>query len=309
MPSPPALPPSPSRPPLTPASPIAPVSSLTPLQRLSAQLSSVYRRTYPASAAIDGNKRTLCASRAEQNAWLSVRVAAGTSVEHVAIYNRGDFAAYQEWLSPFEVYVGASAGDVSTSAIRCGGVNAVPAGPGPFSVVCGGAVGAYVTLRLVGRVRYLTIAELEVFGVAGQGTSVVQPDLSTRNDQSSVSPLSIDTNQTLAASVLSGTTDGGGSRAWLTSVIVVFLLCMLGLVIACYCGAFRKPLPRTTKRIQQSSSNVLHVRVAVRRKPSDFPSLDRHSVWADIEREDLHHASDLHARHSVRTDTYPALEA
>ena len=49
-----------------------------------------------------------------------MRVQAGTRVGKVAIYNRQDNADYQPWMGTVDVYVGSSAGDVTSSAVRCG---------------------------------------------------------------------------------------------------------------------------------------------------------------------------------------------
>ena len=119
---------------------------------------------YPASACTDGDASTLCASDIEANAWLSVNIAAGSRIDYVAIVNRGDNAVYQAWLSPFEVYVGSSYGDLG---YKCSGPTSVPVGAGPFLISCGGtSAGAYVTLRLTGPQpgdRYLTVADLSVY--------------------------------------------------------------------------------------------------------------------------------------------------
>ena len=176
-----------------------PLASLTPLPRLRAQLSSSLDPTqWQASAAIDGDPLTLCASDFEGGAtgrrrsWLSVQVPPGSAVEAVAVHNRGDTLEYMEWLSPFEVYVGASMGDISPNlAVRCGSTQTVPAAAGPFTVNCNGAEGEWVTLQLAdesssllgghhrrltgGRPsqrrsmqaqppRYLSIGELEIYG-------------------------------------------------------------------------------------------------------------------------------------------------
>ena len=134
-------------------------------------------RKATAAHVIDGNYYTLCASRNDPNAWISVRVhdAYSQGVGYVAVYNRNDARAYMSWLSPFEVWVGTSYGDItSASATLCAKVTLTEQQLTPTSsfepavVRCDGARGNYVTIRLVGwprngGVRYLSIAEVEVF--------------------------------------------------------------------------------------------------------------------------------------------------
>ena len=117
------------------------------------------------SAAIDGNYDTLCATRNETGAWLSVRLPAASAVSYIGLTNRDDSLAYAAWLSPFELWLGSAFGDSSSgTAVRCAGPLAVPPQKGPFMVRCDSAAQAsYVTVRLVGGPRYLTISELEVF--------------------------------------------------------------------------------------------------------------------------------------------------
>ena len=111
---------------------------------------------------------------ADPRPWLSVRVPPGSEVGFVVVRNRDDGQAYQDWLSPFEVWVGGSEGAASAPATRCAEVSIAPPVPaGPFVVRCpAGTAGAYVTLRLSGpnlASRYLTVGELEAFGPAAQG--------------------------------------------------------------------------------------------------------------------------------------------
>ena len=126
------------------------------LARLDATLSSVFdAERFPASHAIDGIHDTLCASQWQRNAWLSVRVPSGAPIGRVAVYNRDDETEYAEWLSPYEVWVGAAAGDAdNSSAHRCSAQPIlVPPTFGPFVTDCNGATShgnaTYVTLRQV----------------------------------------------------------------------------------------------------------------------------------------------------------------
>lgn len=137
----------------------------TPL--LGARLSSLASATaYPAQNAIDGDVTTLAASGLETNPWLSVEMGASLDVAYIAVYNRDDVQTYQAWLSPFEVALGDSYGDMSSPCSPQ--PVSVPTAAGPFLVSCGRAkAGRFVTLRLAGGPRpgerYLTIAELKVF--------------------------------------------------------------------------------------------------------------------------------------------------
>ena len=147
-----------------------PLDSMHAHTALGAQLSSLTSATlYPPSACIDGDLSTLCASGLEDNAWVSVQLDVGSRVDCVAVYNRDDGnPTFQAWLSPFEVYVGSSYGDLG---YQCAAPMSVPVGAGPFLINCGGTTaGSYVTLRLAGPQpggRYLSIAELKVFSAQG----------------------------------------------------------------------------------------------------------------------------------------------
>ena len=62
---------------------------------LAAALSSTLAAAFPASAIIDGDMATVCATNADVYNWASVRVAVGTPIAYVAVYNRIDSAEYQ----------------------------------------------------------------------------------------------------------------------------------------------------------------------------------------------------------------------
>ena len=98
--------------------------------------------------------------------WLSVQVTAGSAIGYVAVYNRADGAPYENWMSPYEVWLGSSAGDLSYD---CGGGSlTLPSNPGlgPFTTNCGGRSDLpYVTVIIrSGTFRYLAISEIKVFG-------------------------------------------------------------------------------------------------------------------------------------------------
>ena len=164
-PSPSPPPPSPSPPPPSPSPPPAPP---IPLTRLGAQLSTQLVAGYwPASNAMDGNTGTLVASGLAQatDQWVSVQVslANGAQIGNVAVYNRADGMPYSGWLSPYELWLGSSYGNLQYS---CAGSLTAGSGAGPFTTNCAGGPSGlqYVTLLLrSGTARYLTIGEIEVF--------------------------------------------------------------------------------------------------------------------------------------------------
>lgn len=139
------------------------------LRASDATLSSTYSwARWPASHTIDGDLSTICASRWQAGAWLSIALPAGSTIDYVAVYNRADFRAYADWLNPFEVWVGSAAGDTaSSSAVKCAGAVSAPWSSNgvvaPFVIACPRAVGSYVTLKLIGRARYLTLIQLEAY--------------------------------------------------------------------------------------------------------------------------------------------------
>ena len=79
-------------------------------------------------------------------------------IDYVAVFNRLRPPEWQAWLGTFEIFVGQSSGDTTSSAaVRCSNtiINA-SATAGPFMVWCGNVSGSWVTLRQTGEARYLT---------------------------------------------------------------------------------------------------------------------------------------------------------
>ena len=163
----------PGRKPPPPPSPAMSPPAGQKVDAIGAAMSSKFHAAlYPASAAIDGDVRSLCATAKQANAWVSVQVPRGTAVRTVVIFNRPDNPEYQAWLSPFEVWVGAFYGDAASStSVRCGAPSMrVPATAGPFSVTCAGAngggarAGPFVTVKQTGgAARFLTLGEVKVY--------------------------------------------------------------------------------------------------------------------------------------------------
>lgn len=183
--SPPLSPPlAPPLQPMPPPSPTPPTEALRVIPRLEARMKTAYARdSYLASAAIDSSLGTYCMSAeqpqhspANAGQWLAVRIPINAGVTHVTIHNRARSGHHnQEWLSPFEVWLGQSAGDTAPpTGWRCGGESiSVEASLGPFVVACGDAPPSFVewvNIRLVTRPgdlsrRFLSIAEVYVHGL------------------------------------------------------------------------------------------------------------------------------------------------
>ena len=154
-----------------PPSPAPPLASLTELQLTNPAVSTPVIPTnpslYPASNAIDGNTGSLAATdnALSSDQWISVKVPSGSAIGYVAVYNRADGQPYQGWLSPYEVWLGGTAG---AQTFRCGGGPiTLPANfaLGPFLTSCGGRSDLpYVTVVLrSGTSRWLTVGELKVY--------------------------------------------------------------------------------------------------------------------------------------------------
>ena len=178
----------PPPPPLPPVMPPINLNSLTELEGKGAAMStSASPLRWPATAVVDGDLNTICATEfppRQAHEWVSVRLDPSARIDYVAVYNRNDNAAFQEWLSPFEIWIGSDYGDTTSStAARCGGIRQVVTGVGPFFTDCTNAVSKhdrrhpnsaaqsteppgskYVTLRLAGeRKRSVTVAEIKVY--------------------------------------------------------------------------------------------------------------------------------------------------
>ena len=157
-------------PPSLPA-PAPPAASLTALQltnpAVSVSIVPSNPSLYPASNAIDGNTGSLAATgnALSRDQWISVRVPSGSAIGYVAVYNRADGQPYQGWLSPYEVWLGGTAGALT---FNCGGGPiTLPANAalGPFLTSCGGRSDLpHVTVLLrSGTSRYLTLSEIKVY--------------------------------------------------------------------------------------------------------------------------------------------------
>merc|ERR1719149_534120 len=111
------------------------------------------------------------------NNWASVRVAAGTYVGYVAVYNWLGSASNRARLGDFEIWVGRTAGDTDTAngAVKCGesSYDESKSEEEPYVLWCGEASsgwsdsdgGEYITLKQVGDSRELRITELKVYSM------------------------------------------------------------------------------------------------------------------------------------------------
>ena len=178
VPPPPSLPSPPESPtPHPPPSPTPPLDSLVRVVPLGPAVmsSQLLPSIGHASAAVDGDMFTVCATQAHVHNWVSVQLPPGSWHDLVVgVFNRGDKAEYQQLLPPFELWVSGVPGDAvggDASSVRCGdGPLAIPLGVGGFFFRCP-AVGTllarntYVTLRQVGTARVLSLAELQVYSL------------------------------------------------------------------------------------------------------------------------------------------------
>ena len=116
-----------------------------------------------AANCIDNSHSTFCHSLDQSWPWLSVGLPTPSTVSHIVVYNRRGQG--MDRLSPFQLWVGASAGDYdSATSAPCGLHNlTAPATAGPFAFACGSLSGAYVTLVLPGPSRTLHVAELRAY--------------------------------------------------------------------------------------------------------------------------------------------------
>jgi len=163
-----------------PAPPAPPLSALTEATRISAEMSSTGDAEKPATYAIDDVLDVWSKTEEAINNWVSVRVAAGTSVGYVAVYNWLGSAANRARLGDFEIWVGRAAGDTDTAngAVKCGESSYDASKPEeePYVLWCGEASsgwsdsdgGEYITLKQTGVKRELRITELKLYVAPGR---------------------------------------------------------------------------------------------------------------------------------------------
>ena len=115
-----------------------------------------------AANCIDDQENTFCHSQEEDWPWLSIELPNPSTVRHVIIFNRQQSA---ERLSPFQLWVGTSAGDYNSATSSHCGVNnlTAPATAGPFAFACGSLSGSFLTLVLPGPMRTLNLNEMRSY--------------------------------------------------------------------------------------------------------------------------------------------------
>jgi len=186
LPSPPAAPPSasplpppsasPTPPPAAaPAPPVPPLNILNEAERIDAALSTT-GKTGQASWAIDDDVTSWFSTQKRESNWLSVRVAADTSVGYVALYNSRRGSQYRSRLGDFQIWVGHAAGDTdpANGAFMCGEASYDASKPidEPYVLWCGeassgwsdGTGGEYVTVKHMEN-SWLQLTELKVYVV------------------------------------------------------------------------------------------------------------------------------------------------
>ncbi|XP_060099027.1 uncharacterized protein LOC132574809 [Heteronotia binoei] len=93
--------------------------------------------------------------------WWSVDLGREYSISLVVVKNRQDCC--EERIQGATIHVGRHMGDFSKSSVSCGTIADLRAGS-LSTIHCNGAVGRYVTIAIPGRVAYLTLCEVEVYG-------------------------------------------------------------------------------------------------------------------------------------------------
>ena len=138
--------------------------------RRNAILSSTYiarAEDYGAQLCIDGNRDSICASQYRRDNWLSIEVPADTPIGYVALWNRQHSnPAYNAFLGEFEIWVSRSEpGSTSRDSDAFCGRSSYNERQNakPYVLWCSGAVGRFVTLKQVGGLTYMAIAELEAY--------------------------------------------------------------------------------------------------------------------------------------------------
>ena len=133
-------------------------------------MSSVYDG-HGAANCIDDSTNSFCHSTPDTAwPWLSIQLPSLSIVSHVALTNR---VPNQDLLSPFQLWVGASAGDYNSATSASCGVDEVNLtvttdSGGPFSYRCADSggnplSGEYLTLVLPGSSRTLHITEIRAY--------------------------------------------------------------------------------------------------------------------------------------------------
>ena len=122
-----------------------------------------------ANYAVDGRtnglyfERSCTHTRQEDNPFWYVSFEPGSvNVSAVRVSNRLDCC--KERLSDFEIRIGDYFGEEAEKSPKCGGLHTID---GNFKFIsCPNMVGSYLTIRIPGRNKILTLCEVEVFGTS-----------------------------------------------------------------------------------------------------------------------------------------------
>ena len=152
-----------------PPSPVPPLSMRGEIPRLGATLSSTLEPHVAAHCIDNDEVTTMCHSQEQQWPWVSIQLPPASNIVQIIIFNR--YSCCYERLSPFQLWVGQSAGDYGSSTSSACGIHnlTVPATFGPFGFDCtsgtGGAplVGEYVTLVLPGPTRIINLMGIHAY--------------------------------------------------------------------------------------------------------------------------------------------------
>ncbi|XP_047672628.1 uncharacterized protein LOC113640476 [Tachysurus fulvidraco] len=147
------------------------------LRGIATQSSTYY--IYNASRAIDGKKTSNLTSRScthtyhDYNPWWRVDLLAVYDINKVIVTNRGDCCP--ERINGAEIHIGNSLINNGNNNPRCAIISSIPAGASA-NYTCN-MQGRYVNIILPGVTQYLTLCEVEVYGVQSYTLNLFQtPD-------------------------------------------------------------------------------------------------------------------------------------
>ncbi|XP_078496922.1 pentraxin fusion protein-like isoform X2 [Lissotriton helveticus] len=108
----------------------------------------------------------------ESEPWLMVKLQAPAKVQSVAITNRGDCC--RERINGAQIHIGNSEKDGGRDNPRCGTIFKMGYGE-TISFNCNGMEGQYVSIQITGRKEYLTVCEMQIFGVLTSSPKAIEP--------------------------------------------------------------------------------------------------------------------------------------
>ncbi|KAM5165064.1 fucolectin-like [Mantella aurantiaca] len=135
--------------------------------------SSTFIGTTNAINAIDGNMDSnmyhgSCSStNLDTSPWWRVDLLRPHKISQIVITNRGDCCG--ERLDGASILIGNSLENNGNNNQRCSGITSIPNGA-TQSFQCNNMVGRYVNIILPGKFTYLTLCEVQVFGVPEKST-------------------------------------------------------------------------------------------------------------------------------------------